>query len=140
MSEQQAQAGEDTTLIVPDFSEVQDRVGVGEYSVRVTGSKPGRWEKDGKVTPYIAWELQTFGEPEEKNNGRKVFHNTPITGKGAFRLKDFFKAAMGEECPATGFDRTMLHGRELKITVGPQKDNPEYTEIKLVKPLAASVQ
>lgn len=126
----------DSTLVMPDFSEVKDRVDVGVYKVRVAKHKIDKWQgKEGKKdTPYIGWEMETFGEAEEKNNGRKVFHNTPITGPGAFRLKDFYKAAMGEELTGE-FDPSMLYGRELEITVGQQKNQPEYTEIKSVKPL-----
>lgn len=133
---------QDSTFIMPDFSECADRVGEGIYKCRVIDSKIDKWTgKDGKPdTPYIGWTLETYGEAESKNNGRKVFHNTPVLGKGAFRLRDFYRAAMGEDCPATGFDRAMLHGRELEITIAKQKDNPEYTEIKAVKAVPATVQ
>lgn len=124
----------DTYLVQPDFSQVTDTVGEGIYKVRIVDSKMDRWEgKDGKpATAFINWTLETFAELESKNNGRKIFHRTPIEGKGAFRLKDFYRAAMGEEC-AGAFDRTMLHGRELEVTVAPQKDRPEFNEVKSVK-------
>lgn len=126
----------DTLLVKPDFTQVQDRVGEGIYKVRITDSKVDTWQgKDGKPnTTYVAWTLETFGEQEDKNNGRKIFHRTPIEGAGAFRLQDFYRAAMGEECSGS-FDRTMLHGRELEVTVVPQKDKPEYTEIKSTRPI-----
>lgn len=125
-------------LIKPNFDQIQDRVGEGIYKVRVVDSKVDTWAgKDGKPsTTFINWTLETFGEAQDKNNGRKVFHRTPIEGGGAFRLQDFYRAAMGEDCPATGFNRTMLHGREVEITVAPQKDKPEYTEVKSVRPIS----
>lgn len=135
--------GQEQTLITPDFSETKDRVEAGVYKVRVVGSKVDQWAgKDGKPpTVYIGWTLETFGEVEEKNNGRKIFHNTPINGPGAFRLKDFYKAAMGEEC-AGAFDREMLLSKEVEITVVDGKDKQGaltgYTEIKAVKPIAAA--
>lgn len=127
------------TLVTPDFSQVSDRVGEGIYKARIVDSKPDVWKgKDGKKdTSVLAWTLETFGEAETKNNGRKIFHRTPIEGPGAFRLQDFYRAAMGEEC-GSSFDRTMLYGRELEVTVGPQKDKPEYMEIKAVRPITHS--
>lgn len=138
----EAQQGElDTALIVPDFSDVKDAVEPGEYTARIVDSKFDKWAgKDGKKdTYYVAWTLETFGEAEEKNNGRKIFHRTPVNGPGAFKLKEFYKAAMnGEECPTEGgFDRTMLHGREVSLTIAPQKNQPEYNEVKLVKSVSA---
>lgn len=130
----------DTQLVVPDFSEVKDAVEPGIYKTRIVDSKVGKWEgKEGKKdTYYVNWTLETFGEAEEKNNGRKIFHRTPINGLGAFRLQEFYKAAMnGEACPKEGFDRTMLHSREVEVTVAPQKDQPQYTEVKAVKSITA---
>lgn len=127
---------EDTMFVTPDFTKVQDRVEPGIFKTRIVDSKVDTWEgKDGKPnTTYIGWTLETFAEADEKNNGRKIFHNTPIEGPGAFRLQDFYKAAMGEDCSG-GFDRTMLHGRELEVTIGKQKNNPEYTEVKAARPI-----
>jgi hypothetical protein len=128
-----------TTLIAPDFSGVQDRVSEGTYKARIVDSKVDQWAgKDGKPpTTYIAWTMETFGEEAEKNNGRKIFHNTPIEGGGAFRLMDFYRAATGLDCPAS-FDRTQLHGCEVELTYGPQKARPEYNEVKSVKPIKHS--
>lgn len=127
---------QNSMLVTPDFSGVQDRVGEGIYKVRIIDSKVDTWAgRDGKPpTTFIMWTMETFGEEQDKNNGRRIFHRTPIEGGGAFKLQDFYRAAMGEECSGA-FDRSMLHGRELEITVAPQKDKPEYTEIKAVRPI-----
>ncbi len=127
---------EQTTLVTPDFSETTDRVGEGVYKVRVVDSKMDSWKgKDGKKdTTVIAWTLETFGEEQSKNNGRRIFHRTPIEGKGVFRLQDFYRAAMGEDCTGA-FDRTLLHSCELEVTVGPQTSKPEYMEVKAVRKL-----
>lgn len=129
MTEQQ-----DTFLVKPDFSQVQDRVEPGVFKTRIVDSKVETWKgKEGKRdTTAIAWTLETFGEAEDKNNGRKIFHRTAIEGPGAFRLQDFYQAAMGETC-AGGFDRSMLHGREIEVTVAPQKNDPQYNEVKAVR-------
>lgn len=126
----------DGLLIVPNFSEIQDRVGEGVYKARIVDSKVDRWTgKEGKpATTYINWTLETFAEAEDKNNGRRIFHKTPVEGGGAFKLQDFYRAAMGQDCTGP-FDRTMLHGHEVEVTVGLQKDNPQYTEVKSVRPI-----
>lgn len=130
-------ATEQEYLVSPDFSEVKDRISEGVYKMRIVGSEVGVWPgKDGKkATAYIGWTLETFGEDESKNNGRKFTHNTAIEGQGAFRLQDFYRAAMGEDLKGK-FDRTMLHGREIEATIGPQKNRPEYNEVKACKPLS----
>lgn len=138
---EQTQGGEG--LIVPDFSEVQDQVSPGIYKVRIVDSKMDKWTgKEGKPdTTLVVWTAETYGEAEEKNNGRKIFHRTPIQGPGAFRLQQFYKAAMGEDLQG-GFDRLMLHGREVEVTIVDGKDKQGqltgYTEIKAVKPVKAS--
>jgi hypothetical protein len=128
-------------LIQPDFSEVKDNVEAGAYKARVVDAKIDQWAgKEGKnPTSYINWTLETYGEAEAKNNGRKIFHKTPINGPGAFRLKEFYKAAIGEECPASGFDMAMLFGKEVELTVVDGKNKAGeltgYTEVKAVKPV-----
>lgn len=124
----------DVLLVTPNFDQVQDRVGEGIYKARIISSKVDTWPgKDGKKpTTFINWTLETFAEAEDKNNGRRIFHRTPIEGAGAFRLQDFYRAAMREDCSGA-FDRTMLYGRELEVTIGAQKDKPEYTEVKSVR-------
>jgi len=121
-------------LVVPNFDAVQDTVGEGIYKTRIVDSKVDMWTgKEGKPnTTFINWTLETFGEADDKNNGRKIFHRTPIEGAGAFRLQDFYKAVMGEAC-AGAFDRSMLHGREVEVTIAQQKNNPQYTEVKAVR-------
>jgi hypothetical protein len=128
---------EHTQLITPDFSQTVDPVGAGIYKARITGSKVDAWPgKDGNPPiRFVAWTLETFAETEEKNNGRKIFHRTAIEGAGAFRLQDFYRAATGVDCSGA-FDPSTLHGCELEVTIAPQKSNPQYTEVKSVKPLS----
>lgn len=132
-----AQAEITQTLITPDFTAVQDTVEAGIYKVRIVDAKLGEWPgKDGKPsTRFINWRLETYGESVDKNNGRSIFHRTPVEGGGAFRLQDFYRAAMGEPCTGA-FDYTMLYGREVEVTVTPQKDRPEYLEVKAVRPIS----
>lgn len=126
-----------STLITPDFSSVQDPIREGYYKVRIVDAKPGEWaaRKGKPATRYLNWRMETFGEQDDKNNGRSIFHSTPIEGGGAFRLRDFYKAATGMDLSGS-FDYTMLYGAEVEVLIGTQKDKPEYTEIKAVRPIS----
>jgi hypothetical protein len=127
-------------LITPDFSDVAESVGPGTYKCRVVDAKFDEWgaKGDKPATPYITWSLETFDEAEPRNNGRRIFHKTPLRGGGAFRLQQFYTAAMKQ--PLKGeFDTEMLFGKEMLVTVvdGVTKDGSPsgYTEVKAVKAL-----
>lgn len=117
-------------LVEPNFDEIQEDVTPGEYAVRITGADVDKWEKDGRVTHFVKWTLETTGEQEAKNNGRKIFDRTALNGKGAFRLKNLYVAATGES-PSGQFDTEMLLGRELKVVV--DKDAKGYLNVKSYK-------
>lgn len=102
-------------LVKPDFSEVAEEVGPGTYRGVIKSAEMGKWEKSG--TEYVNWTIETVGSQDPKNNGRKIFHKTPVSGKGAFRLQDFYKAAMGQSLTAAGFDTQMLLGRQIELTL-----------------------
>ena len=118
-------------LVTPDFSTTKDPVAPGIYSVRITDSSMKAW-KDG--TRAINWVLETFNESETKNNGRKIFYQTPVEGSFADRLKTFYKAATHAECSGA-FSRSNLYGREIEVTIVQQKNDPQYTEVKSVRAL-----
>lgn len=126
-------------LITPDFSEVQDPITPGVYRVRIVKAEQDAWENERGTTKFIKWELETFGSEDTKNNGRKIWHRTPIQGKGAFRLADFYRAAMKETLGKGGFDTEMMLGKELEVTITEQKDKEGnlngYTEVKTVRPI-----
>lgn len=122
--------------VTPDLSDVQDPFEPGEYKVRVTGYKFDEWPpKDGRPsTKYVNWELSTFSESETKNNGRKLFHRTPLNGGGAFRIQRFYSACTGEQLKkGESFDTDMLMGRELAVVV--EINDKGYTEIRAEKRL-----
>lgn len=126
---------EGTILIKPNFSQAPDIVEPGIYKVRIKSAKvkPEAWTtKDNFKVTQVAWTLETFGEAEDKNNGRFIFHRTDADGPFALGLSKFYKAVMGEELTGP-FDATMLYGREVEVTVGPQRNNPDYNEVKAVK-------
>jgi len=128
-------------LVTPSFDEIQDDVSPGVYKVRVRKGTLGYWDGDAKTKPYVNWELETFGETESKNNGRRIFYKTSAAGKGAFVLQKFFRAACGEALKGA-FDTEQLVGKVLQVEVidGVNRQTGEktgYTEIKDVRPVSS---
>lgn len=122
-------------LVTPDFTEVQGALLPGVYSARVADVE-AKTSKAGK--PYLNWKLETFGANDAAANGRVFFHSTPTTGKGAFRLQELYKAAVGEDLVG-GFDTEMLLGREVKAVlvdgVDQQGNAKAWPEVKSVSAL-----
>jgi hypothetical protein len=115
--------------INPDFSEVQE-VKPGQYKARITDSEV-RDSKSG--TQYVAWTMEIFGEDAGKALGAKVWHNTPISGKGAFRFKELCLAATGDE--AVG-ETELLHGKEVSLIMAEETYNGQSrVAVKAVKRL-----
>lgn len=125
-------------LVKPDFSETKDEVTAGTYKGTIVAGNLKDWPNGGS---YVEWQIETFDSPDPKNNGRKIFHKTSISGPGAFTLQQLYKAAMGTE-PGGEFDTEMLHGRKVIVDVvaGVNRKTGEptgYTEVKKVRPLSA---
>jgi hypothetical protein len=71
-----------------DFTNVSDSGGglpVGNYICKITKAEL----KDGEKGKYIKWEL-TVGVGDQK--GQKIYHNTSLTVKALFKLRDFMSA------------------------------------------------
>lgn len=124
-------------LVQPDFSDVADTVTAGTYRTVIKKGEVKDWPNGGK---YINWELETVGEAETKNNGRRIFHKTAIQGKGAFMLQQIYQAAVGQ--PLTGqFDTEQLVGKTVVVEVADgvtREGTPTgYTEVKKVKRVQA---
>lgn len=122
-------------LITPDFSEVTEGVPPGVYSARITDCEQ-RTSKTGN--PYLNWKLELFGSPGVNN--QTIFHMTPVTGKGAFRLQELYKAATGEAIgKGKPFNTDMLISKEVQVTliagVDPQGNPRKFPDIKAVSPL-----
>lgn len=63
-----------------------DPIPEGEYTLKLVGAKGGKY---GTGNPKITWELMvTEGESE----GRRLWHDTPTTGKGVGITKAVVKA------------------------------------------------
>lgn len=119
-------------LITPDFSEVAEAITAGTYKCIVKKGDVKEWPNGGH---YVNWELETTGEADPKNNGRRIFHKTSIQGKGAFMLQQIYQAAVGQ--PLTGkFDTEQLVGKTVIVELvdGVRNGEPTgYTEVKKVK-------
>ena len=122
------------SLITPDFSEIQDTIAPGTYKCIVKKGEVKEWPNGGS---YVNWELETYGESEQKNNGRRIFHKTATSGKGAFTLQQMYVAAVGTALTGA-FDTEQLAGKQVAVEVvdGVNRQTGEptgYTEVKRVK-------
>lgn len=125
-------------LISPNLEDVTDPIQPGTYKCHITGAEVKQSQSGNQ---YINWTLETFDEPEAKNNGRRIYHMTPIAGKGAFRLTEFYQAVtrqtLSKENPK--FDTDQLLGGKVEVTlVGGVDQNGEprrYPDVKTVRPV-----
>ncbi len=115
-------------LITPSFTEVADDIKPGTYKVRVTGVES---KTSQKGDTYLKWELSTFAEEDPKNEGRKMWHSTMISGKGAFMFKRFWNAATGGEDVPAQVDTEMLIGKEMEVVTA--TNDRGYTEVKATR-------
>lgn len=117
-------------LIKPDFSEVSEISAVqpGTYNARIINAEAQTSKAGGAM---INWKLELFGNPEI--NGRTVFSRTMVSGKGAFRLQELYKAALGQTLEGA-FDTDDLLGKELIVTLVPGKSQDgspsNYPDVK----------
>ncbi len=122
-------------IVKPDFSEIKEDVGPGTYKGVIKNAEVKDWPNGGK---YINWEIETVGEKEPKNNGRRIFHKTSTSGKGAFMLQQFYKAATGASLTGE-FDTQQLLGKQVVVDVidGVRNGEPTgYTEVKKVRSIS----
>lgn len=121
-------------LVKPNFDEIADEIKPGTYKGIVKRAEVKDWPNGGT---YVSWEIETYGEPEPKNNGRRIFHKTSTSGKGAFQLQKFYRAATGKSLTGE-FDTEECMGKAVELTVvnGVNRQTGEltgYPEVKAVK-------
>jgi hypothetical protein len=127
----QQQRRNNMALITPDFSEIKEDVVPGTYKGIIKKGEVKEWPNGGQ---YVNWEVETYGETEAKNNGRRIFIKTSVSGKGAFVLQKLYKAATGE--PLTGkFDTEQLVGKQVEVDMAERNG---YIEMKNVRPVTAN--
>lgn len=120
-------------LVEPQFDELAD-ITAGNYKARITGAEVTTAKTSG--APMIVWKLEVFGHDKKAMNGQQITHRTMLAGKGAFGVKDLYRAAMKQELTGS-FDTDMLLGKEVQLTMGegrPQQDGSpsRYPEVKTV--------
>ena len=117
-------------IIEPDLSDVVE-IKEGQYKARIVDSTI----KESRAgNTFVNWQLEVFGAEPAALNGFKLPYMTMVAGRGAGRLKRFFKAATGEVLEGS-FDTEQLHGREVTIGVHyPIKEGvkSEWPEVKSV--------
>lgn len=124
--------------VVIDFSEAVDfdLLPDGDYSALIESAEQGK-SKEGN--PKIVWKfvIQSGPETAGKVAGRILFRHTPITGKGAGLAKQVIKAIGGNvDGDRIQFKLSSAKGKGVVLVVGKQKDDPNFNEIKRVKPAA----
>lgn len=123
------------SLVTPDFSEVAEEIAPGTYRGQIRKIEEGQWQSG---TKHLKVEIETVGESDPKNNGRRVFDRLPISGGGAFRLQKFYKAATGEALKGP-FNTEQLLGRQVVMTIidGTDKEGKKtgYIEVKNYAPV-----
>lgn len=124
-----------------DQSEVVDGIPEGEYIVNIVDAEM-KTSKSGN--PYLRWQFTVVNNVEARFNGQAIWHSTPTTGKGAFRLLQLYRAAQGTKLDrtATTIEPQAILGKQVKIVVVPSHDqdgNPNgFTEVKSVAPYKAA--
>jgi hypothetical protein len=118
-------------LVTPNLDELAS-IEPGTYMVNIVECEV---KTSKKGTEYLKWKFETVGCDEAKNNGQAIWTNTMITGKGAFRFKDLYSAAIGEDYDGTeAFDTDMLLGKEIRVGVvdgiDQQGNKSGYPEVK----------
>jgi hypothetical protein len=114
-------------LVKPDFTEVADEVTAGVYRDVITRGEVKEWPSGGH---YVKWELQTVGETDPKNNGRKIFVSTSASGKGAFMLQRIYKAATGQALTGP-FDTEQLVGKQVEVQL--VTNDKGYSDVKAIR-------
>ena len=108
-------------IITPDFTEATESAPIppGVYKTRITDCETKTSKKGAK---YLNWKLSIFGAEGEasKQNNRPVFMITMLDGKGAGRLKDLAKAALGT-VPSTWNTDEFL-GKEVEVVLVERRD------------------
>lgn len=117
-----------------NLDDVVDGIPAGDYAVNVVDAEL-KTSKAGN--PYLRWQLTVFDNPEPKYNGQAIWHSTPTTGKGAFRLAQLYKAAVGTQLKGGSLDPRDIMGKRLNVTVVASLDQEGnasgFTEVKAVR-------
>ena len=121
-------------LIEPNFDEVKE-IADGEYLARVIDAEQKTSQAGNAM---VNWTLEIYGENAGKALGATLRLTTMLTGKGAFKLQQLYKAAHGTDCPRS-FDTDTLLNKSVKVLVVREKrDGKEtgYADVAAIKAVA----
>ena len=101
-------------LIEAKLNEVSETIVPGTYKARIVSVEE---QTSQAGNPMLNWRAVVFDD--EKFNNASIFDRTPTTGKGAFRLQEFYKAATGEDLTKenASFDTEQLISSEVMFTL-----------------------
>ena len=129
-------------IITPDFSEAvelkNEPIVPGVYKTRITDCEQKTARSGSK---YLNWKLTIFGAEGDfaRQNNRPVFMMTMIEGKGAGRLKEFAKAALGRV--PTPIDTDEFLGKEVEVVLVERRMDDgtisNYPDVKTVRAVRA---
>lgn len=123
-------------IISPDFSEASESqpIPAGTYKTRITDCEIKTSRKGSK---YLNWKLSIFGAEGEyaNHNNRPVFMATMLDGKGAGRLKELARAALGT-VPQT-WDTDQFLGKEIEVVLAERRNEDgtvnNFPDVKTVR-------
>jgi hypothetical protein len=119
-------------IVNPDFSEAFKPIHPGTYPCRIQAAELKTSETTG--TKYISWELAL--DPSGK---LKIFHNTPIHGRGAGMFKDLIHAAGDEKYESGHYDTGDILGHTIVCEIenetyinsqGQERMRPKVKEVR----------
>lgn len=122
-----------------DLSEVVEELPPGDYKVCIANVEQ-KTSKAGNA--YLKWQLTVVDHSDARFNGKYVWTNTMLSGKGAFALIALAKAALGSklEKGATRFNPQDVLGKTVIATVVPGEDQnggaSGFPEVKAVRAVA----
>jgi len=122
-------------------AQVQTRVPNGKYKAHIIEStiEPVSKTSENGDSLVLTWSIV-----EGENTGRIFFQrlNLYFRGNNARKVVEIANSQFAEVRKATGCiivnDSNEMHNRPCWITIGDQRNKPEYQEIKRVEPIAAS--
>ena len=128
--------------ITPNMDEAVDfsTIPPGTFKMRITGDEV---KTTAKGDPMVSWKLTIFGAEGDADqyNGRVVFHNTMLAGKGSGSFRSLWMAvnnvANVADVPNTlDCDTEDFLGKEVLATLGIREyQGSEFNEIKSVGPI-----
>lgn len=124
--------------ITPDFSEASESQAIppGTYKTRITDVA---MKKSQAGNDYLNWKLTIFGAEGQysSQNNRPVFMMTMLSGKGAGKLRDLAKAALGNV--PTQLETNEFLGKEVEVTLVerrmPDGSVSNFPDVKAVRSL-----